>query len=348
MILRQAGSIAPSSKLPGIQIARAVAALSVVYFHSKAALDPFPKDTAYPISWLTSYGWLGVDLFFAISGYVICLVVSRDGLIPGPFIVRRMFRLYPLWVATLTIFAIIIWLWRGWRPFETLGLFLYSATLLPTDGFPFYFVGWSLQHEMAFYVICALLMPTAGIYGLVIFLVMSTATVHLVALPWFFAQLAQYHADFLAGVLAFAAITQLRFIGPTVLLLTGGALLLLFLHFWVRLDFVPIALFFLIAGAASVPSSDTVLCRTAVGIGDSSYSLYLLHPIVLLFSKAVWMELPDRPLWIEEPVRFGSIAAIIVISLLSWRYFERPMIDLGNRIALQLLLRSRMYLELSR
>lgn len=347
MTLRQPAFVASSSKLPGIQIARAIAALSVVYFHSKAALDPFPKDTAYPIWWLTSYGWLGVDLFFAISGYVICLVVSRDRLRPVPFMIRRAFRLYPLWLATLTLFAVLIWLGRGWRPVETASFFLYSATLLPTDGYPFYFVGWSLQHEMAFYVTCAILIPMAGINGLIIFLVMSTATVHLIELPWFFSQLAKYHADFLAGVLAFTAIAQVRFIGPVVLLLTGGALLLLFLHFWGGLDFVPIALFFLIVGAASIPSSDKIICRSAVSVGDSSYSLYLLHPLVLLFSKAVWIELPDRPLWIEEPVRFGSIAVIIVISLLSWRYFERPIIDLGNRIALQFLLRSRMYQELS-
>lgn len=64
-------------KLPGLQVARAVAALSIAYFHSWVALVRFPKDTVFPLPILTSYGGLAVDLFFAISGFVICLVLSR-------------------------------------------------------------------------------------------------------------------------------------------------------------------------------------------------------------------------------------------------------------------------------
>jgi len=349
MILLKPDSIAPSSRLPGIQMARAVAALSVVYFHSRAVLDPFPKDTAYSLAWLTNYGWLGVDLFFAISGYVICLVVSKSGVRPVPFIVRRVFRLYPLWLATLTLFATLVWLWRGLRPAETVGFYLYSATLLPTDGFPLYFVGWSLQHEMAFYLACAIIMPVVGIQGLVVFLAASTAAFHLINLPWFLSQLAQYHVDFLAGVLAFTAIARLRFMGSTVLFLAGAALLLFSLHIWRGLAFVPIALFFLVAGAASISPSNNIVFRAAVGIGDSSYSLYLLHPLVLLAAKAATTTaILDRPLWIEEPIRFTSIAVIIVMSVLSWRYFERPVINLGNRIARQLPLRSGPSPKLSR
>ena len=64
-------------RLPGIQVARAAAALSIVYFHSWVALVRFPKETAFPLPILPTYGWLAVDLFFGISGFVICLVVSR-------------------------------------------------------------------------------------------------------------------------------------------------------------------------------------------------------------------------------------------------------------------------------
>ena len=64
-------------KQVGIQVARAIAALSIVYFHSWVAVARFPKDTAFPIPGLSSYEWVAVDLFFAISGFVICLVSSR-------------------------------------------------------------------------------------------------------------------------------------------------------------------------------------------------------------------------------------------------------------------------------
>jgi exopolysaccharide production protein ExoZ len=66
------------NKQVGIQVARAIAALSIVYFHSWVSIVRFPKGTAYQIPGLTTYGWFAVYLFFAISGYVICLVVSRE------------------------------------------------------------------------------------------------------------------------------------------------------------------------------------------------------------------------------------------------------------------------------
>ena len=76
-------------------------------------------------------------------------------------------------------------------------------SLLPTDGYPFYDIGWSLQHEMAFYVMAAGLIPWFGLAGLAIFLAASTLAFHLLDLPWYLATLANHHGEFLAGVLAF-------------------------------------------------------------------------------------------------------------------------------------------------
>src|ERR1700722_19042524 len=187
----------------GIQVARAIAALSIVYFHSWVSITRFPTGTAFQIPGLTSYGWFAVDLFFAISGYVICLVVSRESFGVPSFLIKRVFRLYPLWLVMLTTFAVTAWLWRGLTPRETLDFFLYSATLLPTVGNPFYNVGWSLQHEIAFYVVVAAIVPFFGLRGLLTFLLASTIVVHLIDMPWYLAYLADRHGEFLAGVLAF-------------------------------------------------------------------------------------------------------------------------------------------------
>lgn len=51
-------------------------------------------------------------------------------------------------------------------PQETVGFFLYSASLLPTHGFPFYNIGWTLQHEITFYLIATLIVPWLGLRGL--------------------------------------------------------------------------------------------------------------------------------------------------------------------------------------
>ena len=184
---------------------RAVAALSIAYFHSWVVLVRFPKDTAFQLPILTGYGGLAVDLFFAISGFVICLVVSRPYFNVRSFLIKRVFRLYPLWLVTLTTFGVLAILWRGPRETETLRYFIYSATLLPTEQFPFYDIGWSLQHEMVFYFLAAVVAPIFGLYGIAGFLAASTITFHTLQMPWYFNGLAMYHPEFLAGVLAFMA-----------------------------------------------------------------------------------------------------------------------------------------------
>src|ERR1700692_2492745 len=69
-------------RLPGIQIARAVAALAIAYLHSWHVTMPFPAGSAFPIPILKDHGALGVDLFFAISGFVICIMATSRNFNP--------------------------------------------------------------------------------------------------------------------------------------------------------------------------------------------------------------------------------------------------------------------------
>jgi exopolysaccharide production protein ExoZ len=318
-----------NDKLPGLQIARAVAALSIMYFHSWTVLDRFPKGTAHPIYYLSEYGWLGVDLFFAISGFVICLVVSRQKFGVASFLIKRVFRLYPLWIVTLSVFAVLTLLWRAPIQSETLGYFFYSATLLPTEHYPFYDIGGSLQHEMIFYVLAVVLVPLFGLYGLAAFLLVSTIAYHMLEMPWYLSNPAMYHAEFLAGVTAFIArphLTRLGSILPVVL----GAVALAFVLLRLGRQYVPIPLFLLIVGFANAHEGKA---RSLVVLGSASYSIYLLHPVVFSVAKALTTWVPKNDLWIEEFIRFGSIAIVLAMALASWRYFEQPVILLGNRIA---------------
>jgi exopolysaccharide production protein ExoZ len=120
------------SKNEGLQVARAIAALSVAYFHSYIALRPFPDAAQMPIVALKNWGYLGVNFFFAISGFVICLVASKPTFSPASFAVKRVFRLFPMyWVAMAMVVVLIL---LGKYRVEPLGHFLYSMTLLPQNG----------------------------------------------------------------------------------------------------------------------------------------------------------------------------------------------------------------------
>jgi exopolysaccharide production protein ExoZ len=312
-------------KQPGIQIARAVAALTIVYYHSWVSITRFPEGTAHPIPFLSVYGWLGVDFFFAISGYVICLVVNRDTFAVWLFLIKRVFRLYPLWLLMLSIFAATAWLWRGLLPTETLGFFLYSATLGLTDGFPFYNIGWSLQHEMVFYLMAAIIAPLFGVAGLIAALLTSYLAFQFIDMPWYLATLANHHGEFLAGALAFVARDKLARFGfwiPAVI----GAPLLAFFAIAQKSQLLPFALFFLIVAFANIKT----ISRWAVLLGDASYSLYLIHPMVFFTASAVVSKFPGLPLWTQEPIRFACILLAVGLSLLSWEYFEKKAIRFGN------------------
>jgi peptidoglycan/LPS O-acetylase OafA/YrhL len=316
-------------KLPGLQIARAVAALSIMYFHSWTVLERFPKGTAHPIYYLSEYGWLGVDLFFAISGFVICLVVSRKKFSPTSFLIKRVFRLYPLWIVTLTVFAVLALLWRAPIQSETLGYFFYSAALLPTEHYPFYDVRWSLQHEMIFYLLAVILVPLFGLYGLAAFLLMSTITYHTLEMPWYLSNLARYHAEFLAGVAAFIAFPHLTRLG-SILPVVLGTVALAYVLTRLGRAYLPTPLFLLIVGFANAREGKA---RSLVILGGASYSIYLLHPVVFRVALALTTWVPKNNLWVEEVLRFGSIAVVLAMAVASWRYFEQPTILLGNRIA---------------
>ena len=320
-----------NDKQVGIQVARAIAALSIVYYHSWTSIVRFPKDSAYHIPGLTTYGWFAVYLFFAISGYVICLVVSRETFRVPSFLIKRLFRLYPLWLVMLSIFAFTAWLWRGFQPFETPGYFLYSATLLPTFDYPFYNVGWSLQPEIAFYIIVAAIVPLLGLRGLVAFLLASTLAAHLIDEPWYFTHIARYYGLFLAGVLAFMAHEKLSRFGFWRPAIVGVVLLVLLGYLSDAL--MPFGLFFVITAFANLaPSEQAWWRKPATKLGDASYSIYLIHPMVFFTASSLVSKFPNAPSWVEEPIRFTCIGIAIVLSLLSWRLFETPMIRLGNRI----------------
>jgi exopolysaccharide production protein ExoZ len=273
----------------------------------------------------------GRSVHFAISGYVICLVVSRESFGVRSFLIKRVFRLYPLWLVMLTTFAATAWLWRGLTPRETLDFFLYSATLLPTIGNPFYNVGWSLQHEIAFYLVAAAIVPIFGLRGLAVFLLASTLASRLIDMPWYVTYLSERHGEFLAGVLAFMLRDKTARFGFWIPCIAGVITMILF--GFINTGTFPFSLFLLITAFANLNPERAWWRRPATMLGDASYSIYLIHPMVFFTASSLVSKFPNAPLWVQEPIRLACIGIVIAVSLVSWTYFEKPMIRFGNRIA---------------
>jgi exopolysaccharide production protein ExoZ len=321
------------NKLEGLQAARAVAALAVAYFHSYVALRGFPESSQHPIAFLKDWGFLGVNFFFAISGYVICLVIAKPSFSLGSFAIKRLFRLYPMYWVAMALIAIMIT--AGKYRDEPLWHFLYSMTLLPQHGGPAYDVSWTLERELVFYALAAITVPVAGIPGLAVLLA-SLAYVGLEwGNPWSFHLASTQQADFLSGVLIYLFSSRMRLPNWAALLaIIAGAFSLWF----TRTHEFPFAPTLCLSGILL----GTVHLRLPwrhwslswiIRVGDASYSIYLLHYIVLFYSYWLSAQIDTLPAWLCEPWRMLTLAACCVISFGTWRLIERPAISLGNRIA---------------
>ena len=146
-------------RLAELDVLRFVAAFAVVVFHYQSNLRSSVSPTTWSwVEWPARFGYLGVDLFFLISGYVI--VMSAAGRTARSFLVHRVIRLYPSFWIALCLTTIAIWLGRPEAERPSVSMIIANITMLPG-----YFgqrgiddVYWTLAVEWKFYALIALVL----------------------------------------------------------------------------------------------------------------------------------------------------------------------------------------------
>jgi peptidoglycan/LPS O-acetylase OafA/YrhL len=135
---------------------RAVAILMVVAFHYFHVFVKKYSGAELP-SFSFSFGGVGVDLFFMISGFVIFMTVTRKDL--KGFFISRLTRLYPVYIFSVCLTAIVILSFGEWYTELNLINFIKNLTM-----FQYYLGGtnidgvyWSLRVEVAFYFALAII-----------------------------------------------------------------------------------------------------------------------------------------------------------------------------------------------
>src|SRR6201988_4508516 len=137
--------------------------------------------SAAPFTW---FGWVGVEIFFVISGFVIANSASKAS--PTEFLLGRALRLYPaVWIAATASFLVLVLFGSGKASQCTLPD-IHAMTLVPKgvtgewlDG-----VYWTLAAEVAFYglVFCAMLTKKITLRHLAFGLTIYSAVFNAVAL----------------------------------------------------------------------------------------------------------------------------------------------------------------------
>lgn len=283
-----------SAQIDALQHLRALAAVLVVVYH--VALR-----AGQPSSFVV--GGVGVDIFFVVSGCVMWLSSQRARLDLRQFLAHRIARIVPLYWAVTGIYVVIGLLAPAVSPWPGLHL----AELLMSIGFvpyrnpageilPMVGPGWTLNLEVFFYLIFAFTVIRLRSLGLLLLYLATLAAIGVfvprdAAAVWVFYTNGML-LEFAAGALvARCWLTRppwfrsrrlaVTMIGLAVVGLACSQLLA-FEPYWSRLLVWGLPALGLVLGLLMLEASGARLrSRLLSQIGDASYSLYLLHTLVI-------------------------------------------------------------------
>jgi exopolysaccharide production protein ExoZ len=295
-------------KLNSLQALRGLAAVTVVVSHLMRQTHQAWVGAPVPDLRASALGYLGVLLFFIISGFVMQYTAGGTFGQPGAarqFFERRIVRIVPLyWAFTALAVAFPGAVYLGARN-TAMGI-ISSFIFLPT---PVLAVGWTLSFEMLFYLVFAICLNFQRRTGVAIlitglfafFLLMKGIGPALPALSGF----AQWwsgllSAWFIMGVL-FAIVRERCDVKGQQAMVGFAAAVLLFSATVLRtmfvFDTVGIVLLVLVPMAVVAfctfqgDAPDSGLMRPLIWLGDRSYTLYLGHLFVLGTASAAWLRL---------------------------------------------------------
>lgn len=331
---------------------RFLAALAVVMFHyafrgEAVGVMPSPGLPDW-FAAISKYGYMGVNLFFMISGFVIAW--SAHGRQPLDFAAARLARLYPAHVAALTI-TFAVTLYAGAPHFSATWL-QYAANLTmfaPSFGQPFMDGAyWSIVLELFFYG-WVFLFLAFGIFEkhctriVLVWLAIALFNEHLFhikAIRVIF--LTEFAGFFAAGILIYrwrAGLADLATL-PLLALSLGVSVrtslnLLPVIAVDYRTEFsgllvcslVPVL--YAIVYAATSPRKSRLPSRIILPLGAISYPLYLLHQHIGYIAFA------------QLKGQFSGFAALalvtvgmISLSALVWLFVEKPLVPAMRRALL--------------
>lgn len=323
--------------LKSLQVLRAIAAVSVVYYHIGA---------------LPSFGSFGVDIFFVLSGFVIAMVLAK-GQSPSVFAASRLIRVVPLyWLLTSCLFLIAL-LAPELLNSTTANLYNYAKSLFFIPYFkengtlrPLLAVGWTLNYEMFFYLCIWLSILLTRRYYLQLSALLVLAAYGLWGQNTQDPEISVFLRntqllEFLLGILVFKLYTArwpaaLRRL-PVPLAAALGGVCYLFMAAaeatalqlnGLLIYGIPSALLLLallsLEGYFSRSSSPAVRCWT--GMGDASYATYLSHfYVVELIRKIAFQRFhlinPYTPLGVAL-----VLAASLLLGYALYRFIDRPLL----------------------
>jgi len=328
--------------LSNIQLLRALAALLVLLHHALPHYTVMGGHSPL-IETLSMWGFLGVDIFFVISGYIMAYTTfnkPRTSEQALRFLKHRLVRIYLGYWPFLLAMALILYIKDSQKLF---GLdWAGSFFLTQIDMFKLILpVSWSLSYELYFYLLFLFTFSVSlkRLYGLI---------------PLF--------VTFIAGMVLYAEsspnLQHSFFYSPFLLEFFSGVLIYMYRSYLMKIWLLPVTFLLMVlaygygityetkngllriltfgVGASSLVLFATLLetkrlyraGKPFTSLGDASYTLYLSHLIILeLFYSTGLRGLfssNENP-WIPAFGLLSIVLLCIIFSLIYYRRIEKPL-----------------------
>jgi exopolysaccharide production protein ExoZ len=340
------------ARLQTLQVTRGVAANLVVLSHLYIVEARYAGGEILPA--FSFYGVAGVDIFFVLSGFIMVAVAGKStGAVQ--FLWRRAARIYPpYWLVSLVVLATSLAqpTWVNSSAAGPVSLWR-SFLLVPDSTLPLLTVGWTLIHEVYFYLVFAVLLALRipipiGLlaWGLILLLVTILGGDYVASFPlgrvWTNPLTAEFMMGAAIGVLynhknmrgaAWAGATGIAMLGTSIVFVAPALSLANNTHLdaWrVVLFGIPAAL--IVYWLTAVEQSTVrIPARLLVALGDWSYATYLTHVLVLSALGRI----------IHTLAPYGALSSLVLIVVgipaanlagaVMFRFFERPTLGMLYR-----------------
>jgi peptidoglycan/LPS O-acetylase OafA/YrhL len=321
--------------MPSLDGLRCLSILSVLWHHS-------PHASSGPLS----HGFLGVDLFFVLSGFLITTLLLRERDATGTislraFYMRRVLRIFPLYYAVLLGHVVLLWLTKRGTPmaddfFAVLPWYAtYTTNLGPTESL--FAHAWSLAVEEQFYLVWPPILVWLGVRRAVpllgLFLVgVQACDFGVVGAPELARKLAPFSAIAL-GVLLAAALHSPATFARIARVVAARAFIFVPLAALAALVCVPgdiggarrlcihLAMTLLVAAVVVPPDhalASVLRHRAVVHVGTISYGMYLTHQLCLVPVARLIGRDPEHGVWF---FLLGT-AVTVLVATITFRTFE--------------------------
>lgn len=354
---------AGARNLGPLESLRAVAALMIVVFHLVEMLKlPAPPG----IEFISSHFGLGVPLFFALSGFVLSYgyserVGNRQEIFY--FYSRRFFRIAPLFYFMLLLWCITnAWVFNNYFSVQTIFLnvfFLFA--LVPGLHEGIVWASWSIGVEMLFYLV----FPVVVLVGAnvrsaaCVWLVSLVLSAHIFSsyvdagmnsfaymnlgqqLPFFFSGVVAFRIwqrfDFFRNEIVSVSLVAAALAAAAFMTLNEGVYVSLWKIHFGRLEHNIWSVVFgvLILGSAC-GEGRIISARPMRNLGKVSFSVYLVHPLLMLGMKKLGFVDQIKGLGLGLWGQFGLGLLLVVITIwavsnVTYRVVERGGEALGQR-----------------